>query len=312
MSNLHLQNPRWFAYVELVRLPNLFTAMADAAMGVLFVRTIDTGGGQLLLGLLMAASALLYAGGVVLNDLFDRPVDAEERPERPIPSGRVSPAAAAWLGAELLLLGAAVAWVAASLAGTLRPGLVALGLVGSVLLYDAWAKRTPLGPVVMGGCRMLNVLLGMSVAAMAWEGSHWLVAASIGLYIVGVTWFARTEADRSRRVSLVLATLVMLAGLALLAWLPAWTDRLIPALRQQPDRWQLLILLLGLLIGWRCLMAVFDPRPPLVQRAVKQGILSLVVLDAAVVFAVQGSFAAVLVLLLLVPAVLAGMWIQST
>ena len=47
---------------------------------------------------LLAASAGLYAGGVVLNDYFDREVDAVERPERPIPSGRVA-------GSHALVLG---------------------------------------------------------------------------------------------------------------------------------------------------------------------------------------------------------------
>ena len=32
----------------------------------------------------------LYAAGMVLNDAFDAELDARERPERPIPSGRIS------------------------------------------------------------------------------------------------------------------------------------------------------------------------------------------------------------------------------
>ena len=84
-----------------------------------------------------------------------------------------------------------------------------------IVLYNAGLKRTPLGPVAMGGCRMLNVLLGMSVLREPWRIEHWAVAAGIGIYIAGVTWFARNDARRSDRRQLVAATLVMLAGVGL-------------------------------------------------------------------------------------------------
>ena len=84
-----------------------------------------------------------------------------------------------------------------------------------IVLYNAGLKRTPLGPVAMGGCRMLNVLLGMSVLRGPWRIEHWAVAAGIGIYIAGVTWFARNDARRSDRWQLVAATLVMLAGVGL-------------------------------------------------------------------------------------------------
>ena len=98
----------------------------------------------------------------------------------------------------------------------------------TVWLYDAVLKSTPLGPFVMGACRMLNVLMGMSLAPAAdsppslmhFELSELLVAAGIGVYISGVTWYARAEAVRSRRVVLGGGLLLMLGGLALLAFFP--------------------------------------------------------------------------------------------
>ena len=77
-------------------------------------------------------------------------------------------------------------------------------------------------------------------------------------------------------------------------------------------KWHILILVLGLLIGWRCLRAVLEPIPARVQMAVKHGILSLVVLDASVVYVVQGPTAAMAVLALLVPTVVLGRWVYST
>lgn len=297
------------AYMELVRLPNVFTAMADVAMGFLFVRSITGPRDAGILALLLLASSLLYTAGMVLNDLFDFDVDARERPGRPLPSGRVSRRAARLLGCELLLLGAAAAWAASFVAGGLTSGVVAGILIGCILLYDAWLKRTPLGSLAMGGCRMLNVLLGMSVATGPWTTAHWLVAGGIGSYIVGVTWFARTEARTSSRLQLTLATAIMLLGIAILGSFAGWREEVGPMRLQ---RWRILMTVLGLLIGWRCLRAVLQPVPARVQMVVKHGILSLVILDASVCYVTQGPTAAMAVLALLVPTVVLGRWVYST
>jgi 4-hydroxybenzoate polyprenyltransferase len=175
-------------------------------------------------------------------------------------------------------------------------------------------KQTPLGPVAMGACRMLNVLLGMSVAAGPWRGEHWLVAVAVGTYIVGVTWFARTEAQASRRVPLALATAVILAGIGLLSRLRQFARPadVVPLLAAEPHRWDLLMLVLAGLIGFRCLRAVVEPLPTRVQMVVRQCILSLVLLDAAACFVVRGMGGALAVMALLVPAILLGQWFRST
>jgi 4-hydroxybenzoate polyprenyltransferase len=311
-------------YLELVRLPNLFTAAADVMMGFLFVQVVPAPGTAedwvigrgtaLVLAILTASSVLLYAGGVVLNDLLDGEIDRVERPERPIPSGRVSRRAARWIAWEALLIGWFLPWTIAVGKGDFRIGLVASLLVACIVLYSAVLKPTPLGPLGMGGCRMLNVLLGMSVLAGPFQRQHWLVAGAIGIYIAGLTWLSRHEATRSRRLQLAEATLVMAAGVAMLGWLPNWAPKedLVYLLREAPERWYILMGVLGATICWRCLWAVIEPLPHRVQMAVTHGIMSLVVLDAAVCFAARGISWAIVILLLLLPAVLFGTWIRST
>src|SRR5688572_1337303 len=88
---------------QLLRLPNVFTAVADVMMGYLVTHGQFRHDG--VLPLLVASSCGLYLAGMVLNDVFDRERDARERPERPIPSGRVSVSSAALLGALLLAAG---------------------------------------------------------------------------------------------------------------------------------------------------------------------------------------------------------------
>ena len=81
----------------------------------------------------------------------------------------------------------------------LTPTLLALLLTAAIFLYDAWLKHTVVGPVGMGACRFLNVLLGMSPAApdVLWSRGLYL-AVVVGLYIVGVTWLARNRGARQQ------------------------------------------------------------------------------------------------------------------
>ena len=152
-----------------MRLPNVFTAIADVAMGYLFVHGSIAGTGQL--GCLIAASALLYTAGMVLNDVFDIDIDAKERPFRPLPSGQICLASRGRSASRCWRSADRCGW----LAGFCRAGSAAIpwrsGLVASVLggvraaLRRLCLKHTPLGPLGMGACRFLNVLLGMSAAS---------------------------------------------------------------------------------------------------------------------------------------------------
>src|SRR5262245_27933466 len=97
------------AWLQLMRLPNVFTAAADVMMG--FLVTHGSLQPTSHFALLAAASCLLYLSGMVLNDVFDADVDANERPDRPIPSGRITKLAAAACGLALLSSGAITTWL---------------------------------------------------------------------------------------------------------------------------------------------------------------------------------------------------------
>src|SRR5262249_22754558 len=162
-------------------LPNVFTALADVGLGWLCAVATGTPWSRwpALLALLVA-SASLYSAGMVWNDFFDIEQDRRERPFRPLPSGRVCRRDAAALAAGLL---------AAFLSGIAEPAAtsalpIPLVLVVAILLYDAWLKRTWAGPLAMGACRFLNILLGLSVAtsALGW-GARAHLATVVGVYI---------------------------------------------------------------------------------------------------------------------------------
>jgi len=298
-------SPSLLAYLRLFRLPNVFTALADVMMGFLYVQqTLQPG---LKFGLLAAASASLYTAGMVLNDLFDLPVDRHERPQRPLPSGAISLRQAQVWGGGLLLLGIVLAWLA-----SLRSGMIGTTLAAAIVLYDGVLKKTVVAPFLMGSCRLLNVLLGMSFATAEFPTTdQLLVAAGIGIYIVGVTWFARAEARTSQRSLLLLGLAIMGCGWGLLGIFPRF--RAAPLLLLHGSTvWPLLVALVALSVVRRCVAAILDPRPATVQRAVKLCILTLITLDAAVTLVTSGPVWAMVVLSLLVPTLVIGRWIYST
>ena len=309
-----------------MRLPNVFTAVADIAMGFLFVNRLSALPEQWpSLALLVVASALLYTAGMILNDVCDIEVDRRERPFRPLPSGQVNLLLALRLGFVLLFLGVLIAAAGGWLhpdnqASPWRSGVVATLLALAIVGYDALLKNTPLGPLGMGLCRALNVLLGMSAAGilvpieeavLGYHSSSWLIAGGLGLYITGVTWFARSEATDSSRPQLLLATLVIAGGIATLAWLP---NVLHPekSLTARPPIPFLLFALLALPMLRRAALAIADPQPANVQAMVKHCILSIIMLDAAITMLTTGALPGLLIVALLVLGYLLGRWIYST
>ncbi|MHB0955584.1 MAG: UbiA family prenyltransferase [Pirellulaceae bacterium] len=320
---MNIRASKLLDYFRLFRLTNVFTAIADVTMGFLFVHhTLQPWPVFLTLA---AASCLLYTAGMVLNDVGDIEQDRRERPERPLPAGRIALASARRLGWTLLVGGVLCGWLAGRWglveeALVWRSGLVATLLAACVVAYDGGLKRTPAGPLAMGACRLLNVLLGMSVAApwvdspsVIGYGTHHLLAASgIGLYIAGVTWFARTEATVSGRWSLGAGTVVMLAGIGLLGALHAELPSGYPRHLPRESTWLLLLGLLTFVIVRRCVIAVIEPSPRRVQQAVRNSLWSLIFLDAAVALLVSPPGWSLVILAYLVPTMVLGNWIEST
>ena len=299
------------AYAELVRLPNVFTAVADIALGWLCATAAGASLSDWPLFILLAlASACLYSSGMVWNDFFDVAQDQNERPSRPVPSGRVSRKSAAIFAVVLQVLGVTFAVAAALFAEQARwsSPLVGLALVIAIILYDAWLKHTFAGPIAMGSCRFLNILLGLSIAdseMIPWSSRIYL-AAIVGIYITGVTWFARTEAKTSSRTALKSAAIVMLAALLLTLAVPKVVVPSTPSIL-----FPYLLVGMGLLIAFPIAAAINVPAPAQVQKAIKRCLLGLVVLDAILASAVAGT-AGLLILLFLLPVMYLGRWIYST
>jgi 4-hydroxybenzoate polyprenyltransferase len=251
------------AYVRLIRPANLVTSAADVLAGYVVVGAPQ---GQLVWRLI--ASAGLYAGGIVLNDFFDRELDAVERPERAIPRGLVSPIAAATLGSTLLISAIAAGFLASPLTG-----LITIAIALCVLAYDAGIKHHALGPILMGCCRGLNLLIGLAAVPALLPGC-WFLALLPLAYISGIAMLSRGEVTggtrRTSALALMLFACVVLATFALHLGQPSRLLIVLPFL-------VLLIAKAGIPL-WHSYRL---PQAALIRNAVHAGVVSLIVLDAA-------------------------------
>ncbi len=181
--------------LDLLRIPAAFTALSDVVLGAALV---SLGHGipstQSMIGAAVA-SVGLYAGGMALNDLADRHTDQRERPERPIPSGRVTVAQAAVITAVLFIAAAVSTLIVSPSAAPW-----ALALLAAVALYDlGLAGRAWIGPLGMALCRALNVALAVAIMhksigpmspAVAW------VMATHFVYVFGLTHLSLGESGQ--------------------------------------------------------------------------------------------------------------------
>ncbi len=180
-------------YFRLGRVSNLPTVWTNVLAGVALTGVWVA---PAPLAFLALALSLFYIGGMYLNDAFDREIDARERPERPIPSGRVQATTVFATGYGLLAAGLAA--LAVEIAWTRQGGYsptIAAGicLAGVIIFYDARHKANPWSPLLMGLCRVLVYV----TAAFAVAG-HLGAAVAIGAvvllsYLIGLTYAAKQE-----------------------------------------------------------------------------------------------------------------------
>ena len=261
-----------WAYLQLMRPANIITAWADILLGYAAAGavTMDKDLNFMVLSWLILATTGLYSGGVVFNDVCDAGLDAVERPERPLPSGRASLSGAFLLGTGLLFMGIAAAAMVSGLSAILAT-IVAI----TALLYDKYGKhQTVLGPLNMGVCRGGNLLLGVSAVPAA-VGDRWYLALIPIIYIAAITAISQGEVYGGRKITGIVA--IVLIGLVIgnivgLGLLPEYT----------------LLVTLPFLTLFTALVlppfvkAAITPSPELIQTAVKAGVLSLIVLDATI------------------------------
>ncbi|MGX5820767.1 UbiA-like protein EboC [Chitinophaga lutea] len=259
-------------YFRLMRPANIMTAITDILAGIAISGFLAGGlrdvQETLQVLCLCIATIGLYGGGVVFNDVFDAALDRVERPERPIPSGVISRNEAIVLGAYLLLLGVLAAFTVGVL-----PGLLAISTAIAAIVYNKWGKHHSVaGPLNMGLCRGLNLLLGMSILPEALDTRAWLALVPV-LYIAAITMISRDEVHGGKQRTLWYAAAGYAVVCLVILWQAAMHGKLVVAIPY--------LLIFMYLIYTPLIKAMRDPAGPLIGRAVKGGIIGLIAMNAA-------------------------------
>jgi len=238
---------------------------------------------------LILATIGLYGGGVVMNDVADFELDKIERPERPIPSGLASRKGATIFGICLLLLGICFAFMVSILSGEIAFCVAALAMI-----YDFFGKHHNFfGPLNMGLCRGGNLLLGMSAPFFVMQDFFLLALIPI-VYIAAITMISRGEVVGGNKKAIVLAGFMYLLVIASLLFIPIYI------LKTKNIFFIDGFVFLFLLLIFQPLFAAYsNPNPANIRKAVKAGVISLIVMDASITCAFGGWQFGLIVLALL-------------
>jgi 4-hydroxybenzoate polyprenyltransferase len=272
--------------LRLMRPANIVTAIADILAGVAISGYMLHEYSLSSILWLVLSTIGLYGGGVVLNDVFDAELDKVERPERPIPSGIFSVMEGGLLGSILLGIGIIAAWQVSMISG-----ILAMAITIAAVVYDKWGKHHSfLGPLNMGLCRGLNLLLGMSIVPMA-VSNYWFFSLIPIMYVAAITMISRGEVHGGNKnvlygaaslyalvmISILFVSFKNLALLPTCVFVALWAFVVFSALKN----------------------AINQPVGKLIGKAVKAGVIALIIMNAAWASAFGLTFMALVIIGLL-------------
>jgi geranylgeranylglycerol-phosphate geranylgeranyltransferase len=173
-----------------------------------------------LVGLVMAA--VLNAASNALNQIYDLEIDRVNKPKRPLPSGRLSPAGAWIFAAAAYAAALALAWFVAP-GGRHECFWIALVAAAMTVLYSVPPVRTKrLGVwanVTIAIPRgVLLKVAGWSAVKTVFGAEPWFIGAIFGLFLLGASTtkdFADMEGDARGGCR----TLPIVYGVSRAAWL---------------------------------------------------------------------------------------------
>ncbi len=199
------RRPRWRAYLLLSRISNLPTVWSNVLAGSVLAAATPR---WPVFGRIAVGVSLMYTAGMFLNDAFDFESDAVARPDRPLPAGDVSLAAAFAVGTVLMAAGELIVAVNGGFGG---PALWGLGLAAAIVYYDVRHKRDRFGPLVMGICRGLVYCVAASAVASTLTPAVFGFAAVMTAYVLSLTLVAKRLGPKAGVV-----IPIMIAGISVL------------------------------------------------------------------------------------------------
>lgn len=274
-----------------MRPANIITSISDVLAGISISGYLATDifpAGYFWPVLLLCISTIgLYGGGVVFNDVFDEELDKIERPERPIPRGVISKKEASILGILLFLMG-----ITAALVVSVLSGLLAFAVIVASLVYDKWSKHNAFaGPLNMGLCRGLNLLLGISIIIPS-VSTWWFLAIIPIIYIAAITMVSRGEVHGGSKSTLYFAGLLYCLVIGSILFLSSGRNIV---------WWSVIFLIpFSWMIFAALIKAIRVTSPQNIGKAVRAGVIALILMNASLA-AAFGAIALAFLIILLLP-----------
>ncbi len=284
--------PSMLAWLRLVRIANWPSAISNILAAALVANGTWTPISQLIT--LLAISLCLFSAGMVLNDWYDYKLDEVERPHRPIPSGSISRNQAVFLAITLIVSALLLSlWLDWRLASEQRSSMlttcIAATTAALIVGYDVLWKRTVIAPILMGLCRAGNFCLGASAIENKFPtaaGLPWpvlILAATLAVYVTGITLIAKRESSERLTGSIVVGQLLAMVAFVSYFLLPTWQKIVDVAfgLKNQVA-FQYLIVWTAVVFTYHALkMFTAKGANKSIQKLVVTGLKGIIVLDTA-------------------------------
>jgi len=275
-------------FLRLIRAPNIITSVSNVCAGAFIIASLQSTLPMFFpLVKLMLCSAMMYACGIIWNDIFDLEVDKKVRPNRPLPSGAIKVSTAFSISAIFSIL-----TILISATISLTAVLLCIAIMISALLYDTWWKHNDwAGSIAMGLCRSLNLSLGFCIfssfsfhseypyldVAIFFTGFHFL-------YVFSITYVGTMQEGHAPNWKIFLS-------FALLFLLIAYVTVISKDL-YFTAKFLIIVLLAGAFYRLQLIYRFKNPRD--IGLTVKYGILGLIPIDAIFTTVSATSFTGIL------------------
>ena len=285
-------------YLLLIRLPNIFTVPPDIVAG--YSAAINPSSINVLdLIFIIVSSSFLYISGIVLNDIIDIEKDKNERPSRPLASGKVAKKIAFLIVIVTMSIGNVFAlWV------SLQSFFISLILSCTIIAYDYSLKKTSLGFFTMGLARGLNILLGSSLALFVVLQDITIftrtlfIFSSMVTYVSAITLLSRRETTGTNSTNqalfpflIIFLAIVIMVLLTLMGFLKSVS--------------LIFLTFFAVTITYTFKQVTSNDYSPLaIQKAIRNMVISIVVLDCFFISGSLGLYYASAVALFAIPSMI--------
>ena len=264
-------------YLQLVRIPGIFTALSNVMIGYFFSLSETE---VVSFPFLFLTSGMLFCSGMIFNDYFDLQIDKKERPDRPLPTKKISKQNALLLGVIFLILANFFAYVVGYYS-------LIISLIMTILIisYNYKLKFISfLGIFNLSFIRFLNILLGFSILSITFDVIQY--AIPIGIFVGGISILAKNESDLIKPIYKKLNNIFILITIGSVSVLLI-------------NNFQIESLIFLGLFSIMQLYALFEKK---IQNQITLQLLSIILLDAILISILVSFYASILVSLLIIPA----------